>query len=123
MFKWRRGFWGNLLSSEEGMPRPASLCSLACGVSRTRSWDVKMLLRMQAVPQADVLQPPLLQPVYSFWSPIPTRTRTMTAQLQGNQILPFAGYQREASLGAIKKSLANVATYVSLDGVTPSNQG
>ena len=78
---------------------------------------------MQAVPQADVLQPPLLQPVYSFWSPIPTRTRTMTAQLQGNQILPFAGYQREAALGAIKKSLANVATYVALDSITPSNQG
>ena len=84
---------------------------------------MKAILCMQAVPQADVLQPPLLQPVYSFWSPIPTRTRTMTAQLQGNQILPFPGYQRDASLGAIKKSLANVATYVALDGVTSSNQG
>ena len=47
----------------------------------------------------------------------------MTAQLQGNQILPFPGYQKEASLGAIKKSLANVATYVALDGVAPSTQG
>ena len=92
----------------------------------SRVWTLRSMSvpsRVQAVPQADVLQPPLLQPVYSFWSPIPTRTRTMTAQLQGNQILPFAGYQREAALGAIKKSLANVATYVALDGVTPSNQG
>ena len=80
-------------------------------------------LHMQAVPQADLLQPPLLQPVYSFWSPIPTRTRTMTAQLQGNQLLPFPGYQREASLGAIKKSLANVAIYVALDGIMPSSPG
>jgi len=78
---------------------------------------------LQAVPQADVMQPPLLSPIYSFWSPIPTRTRTMTAQLQGNQILPFPGYQKDASLGAIKKSLANVATYVALDGVAPSTQG
>lgn len=69
------------------------------------------------------MQPPLLAPVYSFWSSIPTRTRTMTAQLQGNQILPFPGYQREVALGAIKKSLANVAIYVALDGITPSAQG
>ena len=73
--------------------------------------------------QADVLQPPLLQPVYSFWSPIPTRTRTMTAQLQGNQVLPLPGYQNQVILGAIRKSLANVATFVSLDTITPSNQG
>ena len=73
--------------------------------------------------QADVLQPPLLQPVFSFWSPIPTRTRTMTAQLQGNQILPLPGYQNQVILGAIRQSLANVATFVSLDAITPSNQG
>ena len=47
----------------------------------------------------------------------------MTAQLQGTQILPFPGYQREAALGAIKKSLANVAIYVALDGLAPSSPG
>ena len=78
---------------------------------------------LQAVVQADVLQPPLLQPVYSFWSPIPTRTPPMTAQLQGNQILPLPGYQNQVILGAIRKSLANVATFVSLDTITPSSQG
>ncbi len=78
---------------------------------------------LQAVTQADVLHPPLLQPVFSFWSPIPTRTRTITAQLQGNQILPFPAYQEQATLGAIKNSLSNVAIFVSLDAAIPSTAG
>ena len=67
----------------------------------------------QDVTQADALRPQLLAPIFSFWSPIPTRTRTMTAQLQGNNILPFPTFQRQATLGAIKASLANVAIFVS----------
>lgn len=78
---------------------------------------------LQAVTQADVLHPPLLQPIFSFWSPIPTRTRTITAQLQGNQILPFPAYQEQATLGAIKRSLSNVAIFVSLDAAVPSTAG
>ena len=77
----------------------------------------------QAVSQADALRPPLLNPIFSFWSPIPTRTRTITAQLQGGQILPFPPYQEQATLGAIKLSLANVAIYVALDAAIPSTAG
>jgi hypothetical protein len=77
----------------------------------------------QDVAQADALRPPLLAPILSFWSPIPTRTRTMTAQLQGDRILPFPAWQQAATLGAIKASLANVAIYVSLDSVAPSTTG
>lgn len=78
---------------------------------------------MQQVAQADVLHPPLVQPIFSFWSPIPTRTRTITAQLQGNQILPFPAYQEQATLGAIKSTLSNVAIFVSLDAAIPSTAG
>jgi hypothetical protein len=78
---------------------------------------------LQQVAQADVLHPPLLVPVLSFWSPIPTRTRTMTAQLQGDRILPFPSYQEQATLGAIKRTLSNVAIFVSLDTTTPSAAG
>ncbi len=80
-------------------------------------------VRMQEVAQADVLHPPLLQPIFSFWSPIPTRTRTITAQLQGNQILPFPAYQEQATLGAIKSTLSNVAIFVSLSAAIPSTAG
>lgn len=47
----------------------------------------------------------------------------MTAQMQGGQILPFPIYQEQAALGAIKRSLSNVAIFVSLDAITPSTAG
>jgi hypothetical protein len=37
------------------------------------------------------------------------------------QVLPFPGYQQQAALDAIKRSLANVAIFVALDAVTPSS--
>ena len=37
------------------------------------------------------------------------------------QVLPFPGYQQQAALGAIKRSLANVAIFVALDAVAPSS--
>ncbi|BDA40607.1 probable serine/threonine-protein kinase CTR1 at N-terminal half [Coccomyxa sp. Obi] len=86
----------------------------------TRTSFVTTSLDNVAVTQADVLHPPLLQPIFSFWSPIPTRTRTITVQLQGNQILPFPAYQEQATLGAIKNTLSNVAIFVSLDAAIPS---
>ncbi len=36
------------------------------------------------------------------------------------QVLPFPGYREQAALGAIKRSLANVAIFVALDSVTSS---
>ena len=78
---------------------------------------------MQDVTQADALRPPLLAPIFSFWSPIPTRTRTMSAQLQGDAILPFPPFQQQATLGAVKASLASVAIFVSLDSVAASSTG
>ncbi|KAK9832049.1 hypothetical protein WJX81_002111 [Elliptochloris bilobata] len=97
---------------------PPAAASLA-GAFKDAAEQLGTHMTRMDVSQADVLRMPLTAPVLTFASDIPLRTDIMVLRLAGAHMLPFEGWKDQATLGALKRALANIAIFVDLFAALP----